>query len=103
MILGPSGENIYPEEIEGLLNTSDIVEDALVYPGEKGELVALIVLSEKAQTMLAAIWDTLGELKKMVNKRLAAFSRISRIEIKTEPFEKTATQKIKRFLYPEGS
>jgi long-chain acyl-CoA synthetase len=61
--------------------------------------VALIVLSEKAQTMLAAIGDRLGELKDAVNKRVAAFSRISRIEVRTEPFEKTATQKIKRFLY----
>jgi long-chain acyl-CoA synthetase len=86
------------------------VEDALVYPGEKGELVALIVLSEKAQTMMAAIGDALDtaggalggamqELKKAVNKRLAGFSRISRIEVRAEPFEKTATQKIKRFLY----
>jgi long-chain acyl-CoA synthetase len=99
LILGPSGENIYPEEIEGLLAASEIVEDALVYPGEKGELVALIVLSEKAQTMLAAIGDRLGELKDAVNKRVAAFSRISRIEVRTEPFEKTATQKIRRFLY----
>jgi long-chain acyl-CoA synthetase len=110
MILGPSGENIYPEEIESLLYSSEIVEDALVYSGEKGELVALIVLSEKAKAMAAAIGDALGsagdalgsallELKRGVNKRLASFSRISRIEVRTEPFEKTATQKIKRFLY----
>jgi long-chain acyl-CoA synthetase len=99
MILGPSGENIYPEEIEGILSASDIVEDALVYPGKMGELVALVVLSEKARTMLAAIGERLGELRDAVNKRLASFSRISRIEVRTEPFEKTATQKIKRFLY----
>jgi long-chain acyl-CoA synthetase len=121
LILGPSGENIYPEEIESLLASSEIVEDALVYSGEKGELVALIVLSEKAQTMAAVIGDALDsagsalsgilgpagsvlgaavtELKKTVNKRLSSFSRISRIEVRTEPFEKTATQKIKRFLY----
>lgn len=110
MILGPSGENIYPEEIESLLYSSEIVEDALVYSGEKGELVALIVLSEKARTMLAliggaldsagsALGSTLLELKKAVNTRLASFSRISRIEVRTEPFEKTATRKIKRFLY----
>jgi long-chain acyl-CoA synthetase len=100
LILGPSGENVYPEEIEGLLYASDMVEDALVYPGERGEIVALIVLSEKTQTMLAAIGDSLEELKNAVNKRLASFSRIHRIEVQQEPFEKTATQKIKRFLYP---
>jgi long-chain acyl-CoA synthetase len=103
MILGPSGENIYPEEIESLLNSSEIVEDALVYPGKKGELVALIVLSEKAKATVTVIGDALGsallELKRAVNKRLASFSHINRIEIRTEPFEKTATQKIKRFLY----
>jgi long-chain acyl-CoA synthetase len=104
LILGPSGENIYPEEIEGLLTADGLVEDALVYPGARGELIALVVLSEKAQTMLAAMGDALGgalsELKHAVNQQLAAFSRISRIEVREEPFEKTPTQKIKRFLYP---
>jgi long-chain acyl-CoA synthetase len=99
LILGPSGENIYPEEIENLLNGSALVEDALVIPGERGELVAMIVLSEKAQTMIAALGDNLEELKMTVNKKLAAFSRLHRIEIRKEPFEKTPTQKIKRFLY----
>ncbi|MDR2028916.1 MAG: AMP-binding protein [Treponema sp.] len=102
MILGPSGENVYPEEIEGLLTSSGMAEDALVYPGERGEIIALIVLSEKAKTMLAAIGDVLGELKNAVNQKLASFSRISRIEIQNEPFEKTPTQKIKRFLYTPG-
>jgi long-chain acyl-CoA synthetase len=101
MILGPSGENIYPEEIENLLNTSGMVEDSLVLSGPRGELVALIVLSEKAQTALAALADNLEELKQSVNKRLAAFSRLSRIEIQKEPFEKTPTRKIKRFLYSD--
>ncbi|MDR2619055.1 MAG: AMP-binding protein [Treponema sp.] len=101
LILGPSGENIYPEEIENILYDSQLVEDALVVPGEKGELVALIVLNEKARTMLAAIGDNLEALKNSVNKRLAAFSRLNRIEVQQEPFEKTPTQKIKRFLYPK--
>ena len=99
LILGPSGENIYPEEIENILSSSALVEDALVVPGERGELVALIVLSEKAQTMIAAVGESLEELKIRVNKKLAAFSRLNRIEIQKEPFEKTPTQKIKRFLY----
>ena len=99
LILGPSGENIYPEEIESLMQSSSLVEDVLVVPGNRGELVALIVLSEKAQTAIAALGDSLEELKNSVNKRLAAFSRLSRIEVRKEPFEKTPTQKIKRFLY----
>jgi long-chain acyl-CoA synthetase len=99
LILGPSGENIYPEEIEELIHTSGLVEDVLVVPGDRGELVALVVLSEKAKTALAALGESLEALKNQVNKRLAAFSRLNRIEIREEPFEKTPTQKIKRFLY----
>ncbi|MDR0644971.1 MAG: AMP-binding protein [Treponema sp.] len=100
LILGPSGENIYPEEIESLLYTSDLVEDALVCSGSRGEIVALVRLNEKAQTAIAALSDNIEELKNAVNKRLASFSRINRIEIRREPFEKTPTAKIKRFLYP---
>jgi long-chain acyl-CoA synthetase len=99
LILGPSGENIYPEEIEGLLSASELVEDALVCPGERGEIVALVVLSEKARAMISAAGEILEGLRKMVNRRLAAFSRLSRIEVRNEPFEKTPTHKIKRFLY----
>jgi long-chain acyl-CoA synthetase len=99
LILGPSGENIYPEEIEGLLSASELVEDALVCPGEKGEIVALVVLSEKARALIHTAGEILEDLKKKVNKHLAVFSRLSRIEIKNEPFEKTPTHKIKRFLY----
>ena len=55
LILGPSGENIYPEEIEGILGSSRLVEDALVYSGEKGELVALVRLSEAAKAAAGAI------------------------------------------------
>jgi long-chain acyl-CoA synthetase len=130
MILGPSGENIYPEEIESVLNASGMVEESLVYAGEKGEIVALVVLNEKARTLIAAAEDAAGsaaealgnaakamgdaagnaaarasemlnELKAHANKRLSGFSRIHRVEIHHEPFEKTATQKIKRFLYPK--
>jgi len=96
MILGPSGENIYPEEIEGLLGTSALVEDALVYSGSKGELVALVRLTEAAKTAAENILD---ELLTWVNKKLADFSRLSRIELRSEPFEKTPTMKIKRYLY----
>ena len=103
LIVGPSGENVYPEEIESMLHSSFLVEDALVIPGSKGELVALIVLSEKAQTAFAALAEMLEDLKQNINKRLAIFSRINRIEVHNEPFEKTPTRKIKRFLYQENN
>jgi len=99
LILGPSGENIYPEEIEGILGSSRLVEDALVYSGEKGELVALVRLSEAAKAAAGAIEHALEDLRSWANKKLASFSRLSRIEIKNEPFEKTPTMKIKRYLY----
>jgi long-chain acyl-CoA synthetase len=106
LILGPSGENIYPEEIEGLLSASGIVEDALVLPGEKGELVALVRVSETARAAAQATVNAaraaagaLEELRHRANQKLAAFSRLSRIEAREEPFEKTPTQKIKRYLY----
>ncbi|MDR2537347.1 MAG: AMP-binding protein [Treponema sp.] len=98
MILGPSGENIYPEEIESLLSASHLVEEAVVYGDERGEIVALVVLSERAKTMLATVGEKLDELKIIVNKKLAAFSHIHRIEIRDKPFEKTATQKIRRLF-----
>ncbi|MDR0503832.1 MAG: AMP-binding protein [Treponema sp.] len=99
MILGPSGENIYPEEIEGLLGSSSLVEDALVYSGKKGELVALVRLSDAAKAAAGALENALEELRAWVNKKLASFSKLNRIEIQSEPFEKTPTMKIKRYLY----
>jgi len=99
MILGPAGENIYPEEIEALLGSSHLVEDALVYSGEKGELVALVRLSDAAKAAAGAVDHAIGELRSWANKKLADFSRLSRIEIRHEPFEKTPTMKIKRYLY----
>jgi long-chain acyl-CoA synthetase len=103
LILGPCGENIYPEEIEGLLGTSQLIEEALVLPGEKGELVALVRLSDAAipprKAAASAVEHTLEELRSWANKKLAGFSRLSRIEVRNEPFEKTPTMKIKRHLY----
>jgi long-chain acyl-CoA synthetase len=99
LILGPSGENIYPEEIESLLGCSDLIEDALVYSGEKGELVALVFLTSAAKSAAGAVENALEELRSWVNKKLAAFSRLHRIEIREKPFEKTPTMKIKRYLY----
>ena len=99
LILSSSGENIYPEEIEELLGSSALVEDALVYSSDKGELIALISLSEAAKAVTDALEHALEDLRKWTNKKLAAFSRLSRIEVKLEPFEKTPTMKIKRYLY----
>jgi long-chain acyl-CoA synthetase len=101
LILGPSGENIYPEEIENLLGSSQLVEESLVCSGKKGELVAMVILSEAAKAAAGVIEHKLEELRAWVNKKLSVFSRLSKIEIRHEPFEKTATMKIKRYLYAQ--
>jgi len=114
MILGASGENIYPEEVEAVLNRSPHVLEALVYGGADG-LTALIhlkpeAIAEALGKMKAgvdqaehAVAELLESIKKEANERLATFSRICRVESQSESFEKTPTQKIKRFLYPKRS
>ena len=109
MILGPGGENIYPESIESIINSWDYVEESLVVP-ENGGLVALIKLdiNMMAEKMSLSIKDAKKEaegyvkrIRKEVNSQLSAFSKISDVQIQDEPFDRTPTQKIKRFLYPK--
>ena len=102
MILGPSGQNIYPEEIEMQLNAMPYVGESLVIDRE-GKLVALIYpdvenikhqkLSEKE------VMDIMQQNISSLNSALPAFSRISEFKIMTEEFEKTPKRSIKRYLY----
>ncbi len=106
MILGPSGENIYPEEIEAVLNECEEVQESLVYMRD-GKLTARVFLNyEVLDTRFSAqkvnedrIATLLEELRQTVNRQVSAFSRIHRMLEQAEPFEKTPTQKIKRYLY----
>jgi long-chain acyl-CoA synthetase len=110
VILGPSGENIYPEAIESVINRSDIVLESLIYQDE-GLLVARIYLDyEKLDVEFSnmgltgsqareRIVQLLEDIRKQVNEHVSSFSRINRVIEQTEPFEKTPTQKIKRYLY----
>jgi long-chain acyl-CoA synthetase len=110
VIIGPSGENIYPEAIESIINRSDIVLESLTYQDE-GQLVARIYLNyEKLDVEFSSLGLTesqakeriiqlLEDIRKQVNEQVSSFSRISRVIEQTEPFEKTPTQKIKRYLY----
>ena len=110
MILGPSGENIYPEEIESVINNVDGVNESIVVE-RNGRLVALVQLDEN---MIE--WDKEGEdnfyekldamkekIQKMVNKNVNKTSQVSSVEVMKEPFEKTATQKIRRFKYKDSA
>ena len=107
MILGPAGENIYPEPIESLINNMEFVQESLVVPGDGG-LVALIkidleAMQEKLKIGAGEVKEEaekyLLKLKKAVNEQLSSFSRISDTELQEKEFERTPTKKIKRFLY----
>ncbi len=107
MILGSGGENIYPEHIEAVINNLSFVSESLVVP-EDGGLIALIKIDidSFAQKMALNVNDAkmeamkyVAKIREDVNKELSAFSRISTAELQEEPFQRTPTQKIKRFLY----
>ncbi len=107
MILGASGENIYPEEIEHVINEHTLVVDSIVKE-EKGRLVALVQFNreelERKYDMMkeeveAKIEALKYELMMYVNSRVNRFSRISLVVEHAQTFEKTPTHKIKRFLY----
>lgn len=109
VILGPSGENIYPEAIESLINNMEFVEESLVVPEGAG-LLALIKIDVNlmAKKMKLDINDAQKEAKKyvsqiktMVNKELSKQNRLDSAKLQDEPFERTASNKIKRFLYPK--
>ncbi len=125
MILGASGENIYPEEIESVINKMDLVLESLVTQ-RGGKLVAMVHLnmeeleermkvlqknmiefkddamqySDEAKKYLEQkAEESLKEIKKIANSELNKFSQIHQIILQPVPFTKTPTHKIKRFLY----
>ena len=100
MILGASGQNIYPEEIEDKLNNQEAVGESLVIERE-GKLVAL-VFPDEAQTKsktLEEIQQIMRANLEKLNKLIPSYSKISNIEVQEKPFEKTPKKSIKRFLY----
>lgn len=109
MILGPSGENIYPEEIEKVINNMDCVEESIVLE-KNGRLVALVQFKqeildwfdEESTEAVERMKILKEKLMNDVNAHLRKFSRINSVEVQKEPFKKTATRKIKRFLYKDG-
>ena len=105
-ILGPSGENIYPEEIEQVINNLEGVEESLVMERD-GKLVALVKFTDNALDWNQATEDKWFEelearkkaIMEWVNKRVGKNAKIGEVDAMKEPFEKTATQKIRRFKY----
>ena len=114
MIVGPGGENIYPEDIESVLNSHVFISDSLVTE-QSGQLVALVHFDrEKIEATLGSwreqwankreAWEARTEqlkkeIKEFVNAKVSKFSRISEVVEEKEEFVKTPTLKIRRFLY----
>lgn len=102
MILGPSGQNIYPEEIEGKLNNMPFVGESIVIEQE-GKLVALIYPDIELMTAQglteADIEPTMADNLRNLNNDLPAYSQLSRFKLFNEEFEKTPKRSIKRYLY----
>ena len=102
MILGPSGQNIYPEEIEQQLNNLPYVAESLIVSRD-GKLVALIHPDYENATKQglddAAVDKQMRDNLKTLNAALPSFSQISDMQIFTEEFEKTPKRSIKRFMY----
>ena len=102
MILGPSGQNIYPEEIESRLNNLPFVDESLVIE-KNGKLIAFVHPDYEAidanNLDEVSIVKKMEENRKALNAILPAYSFITKIDLYAQEFEKTPTKKIKRFLY----
>ena len=103
MILGPSGQNIYPEEIEDKLNNLSYVSESLIVDGGGGRLLALIYPdyeSISSQSLAnQSVTEIMEENIKSLNADLPSYSQIQRFELMAEEFEKTPKRSIKRYLY----
>jgi long-chain acyl-CoA synthetase len=110
MIVGSSGENIYPEEIESVINAYPYVLESLVLE-RKGKLVAMVHLNmeeleqkfldlkDKQHEIEARLDEILKEIQLQVNATVNKFSQLQVVLHQSSPFERTPTQKVKRFLY----
>ena len=106
MLLGPSGQNIYPEEIEDKLNNMPYVNESIVIQALDGKLAALIYpdfelafangMSEKQ------VEEQMEANRVALNTQIAAYEQVARVKIYHEEFEKTPKKSIKRFLYQEA-
>ena len=114
MIVGPGGENIYPEDIETVLNSHVYIADSIVTE-QQGRLVALVHFNRdeiesmiddwreewtsKKEALEAKTEQLKKEIMDFVNAKVNRFSRISEVVEEKDDFAKTPTHKIKRFLY----
>ena len=106
MILGPSGQNIYPEEIEDVLNNMPYVAESIVLQNNQGKMVALVYPDSDAMEEMGVAESDLAEKmednRKQLNERMPAYQRVSEIRLHPTEFAKTPKKSIKRFLYQEA-
>ena len=102
MILGPSGKNIYPEEIESIINNQKYVTESLVI-SEDNRLIGLIFPDydqiKNDNLSDEQVKNVLEDVRKTVNERLPDYMAVNKFRIHPEEFAKTPKRSIKRFLY----
>lgn len=102
MILSANGQNIYPEEVEAVVNSQDYVVESVVVD-RAGKLVALVYLDSDAMKKegldAKAVSDVPERIRLAANKVLPGYSQIVKVELQQMPFEKTPKMSIKRFMY----
>jgi long-chain acyl-CoA synthetase len=102
MLLGPSGKNIFPEEIEAVINNMDYIAESIVI-SEDNKLVALIYpdfeMMKKNNISEEQLIPILEQTRKSVNERVPEFMAVHKFRIHPEEFAKTPKRSIKRFLY----
>jgi len=102
MILGPAGENIFPEEIEFKINNKPYVEESLVIERESN-IVALVYPDyekmDEEEITQKTMEEKIEDIRAEINRELPQYSKINKMELYPEEFEKTPTKKIKRYLY----
>ena len=102
MILGPSGQNIYPEELEAVVNNQPFVLESVVVD-RGGKLVALVFPDEQAIATSLLDAEAKAEIPENIrlgaNRQLPGYSQIAKVELMDKPFEKTPKMSIRRFLY----
>ena len=102
MILGPSGKNIYPEEVEAVINNKDYIVESVVISVDN-KLIALVFpdyeMMKRDNITEEQLIEILDKTRKEVNERLPEFMAVSKFRIHPEEFAKTPKRSIKRFLY----
>lgn len=102
MLLGPNGQNIYPEEIEDKLNSMAMVNESMVIQSND-KLVALVHPDMEEVNNLGFTDEDLENImeqnRKELNMQIPSFAKVSRIKLHNQEFEKTAKKSIKRYLY----